>query len=177
MKSNSDFRCSQITSNQSSLWMVSKCTSPYFIFVADTADSVRRNLFVSCGENLDVEKFHIWWNFGCEENLRYAVAWMVFVLFCRKICSVAIYAVLSRHLFCCDLRTFYVRQIKPKVCSVEEKLQVWCKPLPLTPSCPYWRVDKTLSGQDIQIVFSAVRSISTVRCFLSVSAWTDTMSH
>ena len=71
---------------------------------------------------LDVEKFHMWRNFGCEENLRYAVAWMVFVLFCRKICSVAIYAVLSRHLFCCDLRTFYVRQIKPKICSVEEKI-------------------------------------------------------
>ena len=57
---------------------------------------------------LDVEKFHMWRNFGCEENLRYAVAWMVFVLFYRKIWSVGIYAILSRHLFCRDLRAFNV---------------------------------------------------------------------
>ena len=60
-----------------------------------------------CGEILDLMKFEM---YRVKDNIIHAVAWMVFVLFCCKICSVAIYGVLSRHLFCHDLRTFYMEK-------------------------------------------------------------------
>ena len=44
-----------------------------------------------------------------------------FMLFCRKICFVAIYAVLSRNLFGRDLLAFAWRKIEPKILSVEKK--------------------------------------------------------
>ena len=50
------------------------------------------------------------WNWQQHDSHYFAVAWMVFVLFCCKICSVAIYAVLSRNIFCRDLRTFCVEK-------------------------------------------------------------------
>ena len=43
--------------------MIIKTTSTYFIFVADAADIVHGENFVSCGEILDVE------NFRCGEIL------------------------------------------------------------------------------------------------------------
>ena len=42
-------------------------------------------------------------------------------LFCCKIFIVAIDAVLSRNLFCCDLRAFVWRKIGPKIVLVERK--------------------------------------------------------
>ena len=45
-------------------------------------------------------------------------------MFCRKICFVAIYAVLSRNIFGRDLRAFAWRKIEPKVLSVEKKGQI-----------------------------------------------------
>ena len=53
-------------------------------------------------------------------------------MFCRILCCFiakflfyAIYAVLSRNLFCRDLRTFVWRKIEPKIASVEKKWQIW----------------------------------------------------
>ena len=46
------------------------------------------------------------------------------MLFCCKICFVAIYAVLSRNLFCCYLRAFVWRKIEPKIVLVEKKRQI-----------------------------------------------------
>ena len=44
-----------------------------------------------------------------------------FMLFCRKISFVAIYTVLLRNIFGCDLRAFAWRKIEPKILSVEKK--------------------------------------------------------
>ena len=43
----------------------------------------------------------------------------------------AIYAVLSRNLFCRDFRVFAWRKIEPKIVSVEEKWQIWGMAMPL----------------------------------------------
>ena len=47
-----------------------------------------------------------------------------FMLFCRKICFVAIYAVLSRNIFGCNFCAFAWRKIEPKFLSVEKKGQI-----------------------------------------------------
>ena len=47
-----------------------------------------------------------------------------FLLFSRKICFVAIYAVLSQNLFGRDLHAFAWRKIEPKIMSVEKKGQI-----------------------------------------------------
>ena len=44
-----------------------------------------------------------------------------FLLFCREICFIAIFAVLLRKIFCRDLRAFVWRKIKPKNCACGEK--------------------------------------------------------
>ena len=56
-----------------------------------------------------------------------------FMLFCRKICFVAIYAVLSRNLFGRDLRALVWRKIEPTILSVEKKGQIWGMLIP--PHC------------------------------------------
>ena len=43
---------------------------------------------------------------------------------CRKICSVAIYAVLSQNLFCCNLRIFAWRKFSQKLCLWRQKRQI-----------------------------------------------------
>ena len=43
------------------------------------------------------------------------------MLFCLKMGFVMIYVVLSRNLFCRDLRTFVWRKIEPKIAYVEKK--------------------------------------------------------
>ena len=47
-----------------------------------------------------------------------------FILFSRKICFVAIYAVFSRNLFDRDLLAFAWRKFEPKILSVEKKGQI-----------------------------------------------------
>ena len=47
-----------------------------------------------------------------------------FMLFCRKICFVAIYAVLSQNVSCRNLRAFAWRKIGPKIVPVEKKGQI-----------------------------------------------------
>ena len=79
------------------------------------------------------------------------MAWIVFVLFCCKICSVAMYAVFLRNLFCHKtyFHAIYKREIKPKILSVEKdyKYDVWllaslismisrCKKCPDILCCP-----------------------------------------
>ena len=60
---------------------------------------------------LDGKKFEMYSvKYDMYDSHCFAVALMVFVLFCCKICLVAIYAVLSEHLFCHDLCTFYVEK-------------------------------------------------------------------
>ena len=44
-----------------------------------------------------------------------------FMLFC---CKIVIYAVLSRYLFCRDLRAFAWRKIQPRIAPVEKKLLI-----------------------------------------------------
>ena len=67
---------------------------------------------------------HIW--HVCDvENVSTCVQ---FMLFCYKIGFVAIYALLSRNLFCRDLRTFVWRKIEPKIASVDKKWQIWGMP-------------------------------------------------
>ena len=76
-----------------------------------------------CGENLDVKKFSGGEKLDVEKFGMYRVKddiihivlpWhlkkMGFVLFCSKVCLVAIYTVLSRKLFWRNLRTFYVEK-------------------------------------------------------------------
>ena len=60
-------------------------------------------------------------------TLRNHISLSQLTLFCYKICFVAIYAVLSRNLFCRDLRPFVWRKIEPKIVPVEkkDKYQVW----------------------------------------------------
>ena len=48
----------------------------------------------------------------------------LFMLICREICFVAIYAVLAQNLFCCDLRTFVWRKIYSEIVLVEKKGQI-----------------------------------------------------
>ena len=48
----------------------------------------------------------------------------LFMLICREICFVAIYAVLAQNLFCRDLRTFVWRKIYPEIVLVEKKGQI-----------------------------------------------------
>ena len=48
-----------------------------------------------------------------------------FMLFFRKICFVAIYAVLSRNLFCRNLRAFAYRKIETKIVAVEKRTNIW----------------------------------------------------
>ena len=80
-----------------------------------------------CGIFLDVKKFDMYRE---KDNKIYIVLpWHSWYLCCfvAKFSSVAIHAVLSRHLFCHD--TYFVaiyalsmwRKIKPKVLSVEKK--------------------------------------------------------
>ena len=64
-------------------------------------------------------------------NLKFLQQWHVcdveivkFMLFCCKIGFIAIYALLSRNLFCRNLRTFVWRKIEPKIASVEKKWQI-----------------------------------------------------
>ena len=54
------------------------------------------------------------WNWQQHDSHYFAVAWMVFVLFFYKICSVAIYAVLSRNLFLAIYALSMWRKIKSK---------------------------------------------------------------
>ena len=62
-----------------------------------------------CGKISDVDIFQIYrkHNSHC-----FAVRSVLLpcMLFCRKICSIEIYAVLLQNLFCRDLRTFYVEK-------------------------------------------------------------------
>jgi len=44
-----------------------------------------------------------------------------YAVFWRNFCFLVIHAVLSRDLFCCDLRAFAWRKIEPKIVSVEKK--------------------------------------------------------
>ena len=48
----------------------------------------------------------------------------LFMLICREICFVAIYAVLAQNLFCRDLRTFVWRKIYSEIVLVEKKGQI-----------------------------------------------------
>ena len=48
----------------------------------------------------------------------------LFMLICREICFVAIYAVLAQNLFCRDLRTFVWRKIYSEIVRVEKKGQI-----------------------------------------------------
>ena len=61
------------------------------------------------------------------QAMRNVEKFLQLMLFCCKISFVAIYAVLSRNLFCCDLRAFVWRKVEPKVVPVEkkDKYQVW----------------------------------------------------
>ena len=56
-------------------------------------------IYFRCGEILYVEKFEM---YRVRDNIIhcFTLPWMVFALFCCKICTVAMYAVLSRNLFC-----------------------------------------------------------------------------
>ena len=45
----------------------------------------------------------------------------LFMLICREICFVAIYAVLAQNLFCRDLRAFVWRKIDSEIVLVEKK--------------------------------------------------------
>ena len=56
--------------------------------------------------------------------LRNDISLLQIMLFCCKICFVAIYAVLSRNLFCRDLRAFVWRKVEPKIMLVEKKRQI-----------------------------------------------------
>ena len=57
-------------------------------------------------------------------NVENVSTYVQFMLFCCIIGFVAIYALLSRNLFCRDLRTFMWRKIEPKIKYVEKKLQI-----------------------------------------------------
>ena len=48
----------------------------------------------------------------------------LFMLICREICFVAIYAVLAQNLFCRDLRTFVWRKNYSEIVLVEKKGQI-----------------------------------------------------
>ena len=48
----------------------------------------------------------------------------LFMLICREICFVAIYAVLAQNLSCRDLRTFVWRKIYSEIVLVEKKGQI-----------------------------------------------------
>ena len=66
------------------------------------------------------EKSIQWGNFPHEKCGHKSVL-SQFTLFSCKIWFVTIYAVLSQHLFCCDLRAFVWRKIEPKIVLVERK--------------------------------------------------------
>ena len=70
---------------------------------------------VLCGE--------MWGNLSCGEVFPHdrLLHMNKLTFFCCKICFVAIYAVLSRNLFCRDLRAFVWRKIEPKIVPVEKK--------------------------------------------------------
>ena len=74
---------------------------------------------LSCGEVFPhVEKFvH-------KRNVETNLFFSQFMLFCWQISFAAIYAVLSRNLFCRDLRAFVWRKVKPKIVLVEKKRQI-----------------------------------------------------
>ena len=73
-----------------------------------------------CGESVT------WRNFFSStlRLIRISTFFSCILLFCCKICFVAIYAVLSRNLFCCDLRAFVWRKVEPKIVLVEKKRQI-----------------------------------------------------
>ena len=71
--------------------------------------------YIRCREILDVEQFQMWRFFRCKEKYDlhcFAVRSVLLpcMLFCRKICSFEIYAVLLQNLFCRNSRTFYVEK-------------------------------------------------------------------
>ena len=81
---------------------------------------------------------------------------MVFVLFCCKICSVGIHADLSRHLFCCNFRTFFVEKINPKVLFVEKKWEIWCMTKRAFFWTPYLSSSITCSNSIIKAKFGVI---------------------
>ena len=89
--------------------------------------------YIRCRKFLDVEKFHMWIFFRYKEKHNshcFAVRSVLLpcMLFCRKICSFEIYAVLLQNLFCRDLRTFYVeKNLAKNVVRGEknDKYNVW----------------------------------------------------
>ena len=87
-----------------------------------------RNL--SCGEMFPHDRFLHMRNEKCQANLLcggispHDISLLQIMLFCCKICFVAIYAVLLRNLFCCDLRAFVWRKVELKIVLVEKKRQI-----------------------------------------------------
>ena len=73
---------------------------------------------VLCGE--------MWRNLSCGEMFPHdrLLHMNQLTFFCCKISFVAIYDVLSRNLFCCDLRAFVWRKSEPQIVLVEEKRQI-----------------------------------------------------
>ena len=63
---------------------------------------------------------HIWPLYDVENVFTYVHV----MLFCLKIGCVVIYVVLSRNLFCRDLRTFVWRKMEPNIAYVEKKWQI-----------------------------------------------------
>ena len=67
--------------------------------------------------------FHIMYNL-CRNVAYNDISLLQTMLFCCKICFVAIYVVLSRNLFCRKLRAFVWRKIEPEIVLVEKKRQI-----------------------------------------------------
>ena len=68
----------------------------------------------------------MWRNLSCGEMfpLDRLLHMNKLTFFCCKICFVAVYAVLSRNLFCRDLRAFVWRKVEPKIVLLEKKRQI-----------------------------------------------------
>ena len=66
------------------------------------------------------------WSKICHvETFLHMINVSLFMLFCRKICFVAIYAILAQNLICRDLHAFVWRKVYSEIVHMEKKGQIW----------------------------------------------------